>query len=109
MNDTLGQISYGKYDGVSPASYSSPVQTASIVILPSRTALVDEVLGPTGGPSPYHTYSGLVPHDGATNFLFADSHAVTLAYEAVPKNIGSNWRPAKSVIDQLDTFWNGQK
>jgi prepilin-type processing-associated H-X9-DG protein len=69
---------------------------------------VDESLGAVGGPWSYHLLSGLLPHDDATNVLFCDGHARTMAFETLPKNVASNWRPAKSVIDQLDTFWNGQ-
>ena len=109
INDVLGQISYGKYDGVSPNSYQSPVYSTQLIQSPSNTSLVLESTSPIGGPWVYHLYGGLMPHDGATSVLFADAHATSIPYPDIPAAVASNWRPAKSVIDQLDTFWNGQR
>ena len=109
INDVLGQISYGKYDGVSPDSYQAPIQTTHVIQVPSSTALVIETVGSLGGPGPF-SYQGLIPHNGNTNVLFADGHATSVPYQDIPLAAGGwQWRPAKSVIDSWDTFWNGQR
>ncbi|EIP99120.1 prepilin-type N-terminal cleavage/methylation domain-containing protein [Opitutaceae bacterium TAV1] len=96
-NGVLGsRHSYGLNCGVANAASGSEERKRPIplgmITTPSRTVMVIEASAPFGHRDIYHLEWGLLPHGGATNFLFFDGHVKTLKYADVP-------------VSGSDVFW----